>query len=129
MAAWIAESGMAPDLILSSTAVRAVRTAEAVAESCDTQVVYLPELYHAGPHDGFTAMQSAAAYDPEILMWVGHNPGLEAMIDTLTGTFARLPTAALARIDLEIDDWADARPTRLATLVDVWRPREIWTEA
>jgi phosphohistidine phosphatase len=46
---------------------------------------------------------------------VGHNPGLEELICLLTGgedaeAMLRLPTAGLAYIALDIDDWSHLRP-------------------
>jgi phosphohistidine phosphatase SixA len=36
---------------------------------------------------------------------VGHNPGFEGFLKFLTGETHTMPTAALAVIDLKIDEW------------------------
>ncbi|MDQ3804203.1 MAG: histidine phosphatase family protein, partial [Acidobacteriota bacterium] len=43
------------------------------------------------------------------LLLVGHNPGMEELLELLTGEVRRMPTAALARIQLDIDKWAKLR--------------------
>ena len=36
-----------------------------------------------------------------------------------------LPTAALVHLAVPVEEWADLNPSTRATLVDLWRPREI----
>jgi phosphohistidine phosphatase len=48
--------------------------------------------------------------DADMAMLVGHNPGLEELLETLTGEPQRLPTAALACIEVDIDKWSKCRP-------------------
>ena len=40
----------------------------------------------------------------EVLL-VGHNPGLEELLQDLTGELEQMPTAALARIVLDVKKW------------------------
>jgi len=39
------------------------------------------------------------------LIVVGHNPGMEYLVEFLTGSEQRMPTAALAKISLEAESW------------------------
>ena len=41
------------------------------------------------------------------VMIVGHNPGLEDLVERLTRKSERMPTAALACIEFQIDRWED----------------------
>jgi hypothetical protein len=41
---------------------------------------------------------------------VGHNPGLEELLQDLTGELAQMPTAALARIVLDVKKWQALGP-------------------
>ncbi|HKQ99614.1 MAG TPA: hypothetical protein VJT09_03010, partial [Pyrinomonadaceae bacterium] len=43
------------------------------------------------------------------VMLVGHNPGLENLLERLTGTAERMPTAALAMITLNAEKWDEAQ--------------------
>jgi phosphohistidine phosphatase SixA len=57
-------------------------------------------------------------------MVVGHNPGLERLVEVLARKRETLPTAALARITLPIDDWKDLKASK-GTLAAIWRPKEL----
>ena len=37
---------------------------------------------------------------------MGHNPGLEELLQDLTGELEQMPTAALARIVLDVKKWS-----------------------
>ena len=59
------------------------------------------------------------------MLVVGHNPGLEALVAGLTGCAEVLPTAALAQIELAIDEWAELRAFTRGQLVGLWRPKAL----
>lgn len=117
---------LAPDVIISSDAVRARTTAQAVAEAAGYagEVRLEPLLYHAAPDDILVVLR-AAEPAAETVMVVGHNPGLEALVGRLTGARHDLPTAALAQVALPIDRWRDLDGSTRGTLVGLWRPKEL----
>jgi len=41
------------------------------------------------------------------VLLVGHNPGFEDLVGRLSGSHERMPTAALACIEFQIDHWED----------------------
>ena len=119
------EEGLAPDLIVSSDAVRAQLTAAAMADATGGRMVLDPRLYHATAAD-IIALVPTVVRDPAgTVMIVGHNPGLEELIAQLTGEWEPLPTAALVQIDLPIARWSELDATTRGTLVGVWRPKEL----
>ena len=61
----------------------------------------------------------------QIVLLVGHNPGLEELLDELTGEYLSMPTAALAHINLLIDSWSDLDDETKGQLVNLWRPKEL----
>jgi phosphohistidine phosphatase len=61
----------------------------------------------------------------DTVMIVGHNPGLEELVQQLTGERPDLPTAALAQIVLPIDQWRDLKLSTRGTLMGHWRPKEL----
>ena len=61
----------------------------------------------------------------EISLIVGHNPGLEELVEHLTGEQQDLPTAALAQIVLPIEQWRDLKLSTRGTLLGHWRPQEL----
>ena len=126
MGALVREYGLTPDLVISSDAVRARLTAEAVAEASRYagEILLDPHLYAAGPADILSLLPTVPE-NPETVMIVGHNPGLETLVEQLTGERQDLPTAALAQIDLAIDQWRDLTQSTRGTLVGLWRPEQL----
>lgn len=122
----IANVDQTPQLIISSSAKRAVQTAKLVAENCgyEDEIVFSRQLYAAGPEEFLFVLHGLkAAYDR--IMVVGHNPGLEELVEALTGEWVRMPTAAIAQIEFSINDWSKLDLDGSGVLVDVWMPREL----
>ena len=100
-----------PGLILTSPAVRALKTAQLVADALDYRresIGLEQRLYLAQPAAiaEIIAAQSAAV---ETLLVVGHNPGLSELVNDLLPTFDvdDLPTAAIVGLDYAAaTDWA-----------------------
>ena len=118
--------GLVPDLILTSSAVRARETAEAVATACGESAELRPlrELYLAGPGD-YALLLGALPDGNDRVMVVGHNPTLEELLQLLTGARETMPTAALALVELSIESWDELPLDGSARLVRLWRPREL----
>lgn len=126
MGALIKEADLIPDVILSSPAVRAMKTAEAVADACSYEgnIEIEEDFYPGSPSDYLEALNNLPD-DPMRVMVVGHNPGLEELLNELTGESESLPTAALAQINLPIQRWLDLDEHVLGKLVNVWRIKEL----
>ena len=94
---WIKSQKLTPDLILTSTAKRARKTAEKVAENCGYagQVEQHGDLYLADP-DTYLHVLGQVADENHTVMVVGHNPGLEHLVETLTDAFETLPILRLS---------------------------------
>lgn len=126
MARWMDQQNTVPQIILSSTANRAISTARIVESesSFAGQLLEYGQLYLGQPND---YLQLLAKLDDQLIsaMVVGHNHGLEDLVEVLTGNYATMPTAAIAQIELSTNHWADVASTRDAQLVNVWRPKEI----
>jgi phosphohistidine phosphatase len=122
--AWIAEAGLLPDLVLSSTAVRAQSTARLMAEAAGyaKEIELKRELYHADCDDILGVLKSLTGSIASALV-VGHNPGMEELLQLLTGQHDALPTAALAHIELPIDDWRHLNRKTQGRLVQLWHPQ------
>ena len=119
-----------PDFILCSTARRARSTAEAAAQASgyEGEILYTRDLYAAGPEAYLEAM-SALDDQYACVMVVGHNPGLEELLEELTGEAEHLPTGALARVDLDIQGWQELSGEVCAEpcgrLAGLWTPRAL----
>ena len=114
-----------PDLIFSSTAERAATTTQRVTDAGGFagETYYLPELYGAGPHDLIEVVRESGG-EAGIVMIVAHNPGIEDLVQQMTGEYYRLPTAALVRILVPIEHWRDLEADG-GTLAGIWRPKEL----
>jgi phosphohistidine phosphatase len=123
--AWLRDRSLVPDLIITSDAVRARSTAEAVATAAGYpgEIVIEPSLYHARPDD-VLAVLCGARSEADTVMVVGHNPGLEELVRQLTGEDLDLPTAALVHIAMPIGEWNEVETVTDASIVDTWRPRD-----
>ncbi len=108
MGEFMKKNDFAPDLIISSPAERAKQTAELVkkAANFEAEIRFNEKIYEASPLRLLEVVSQTDA-SAKTLMLVGHNPGFEGLVRVLAGENARMPTAALAVLDLEIDDWAE----------------------
>jgi phosphohistidine phosphatase len=119
------ERQLRPDLIISSPAARARETAALVREASGikTELRYDVRIYEATAARLLEVISEVEDEKQEVML-VGHNPGFENLLERLTGESLRVPTAALARIALDVDRWdeAGARGGRLEWLV---KPKEL----
>ncbi|PIC02324.1 histidine phosphatase family protein [Caulobacter sp. X] len=76
----LAEAGIAPDLLLVSSARRTRETAERVLMAHDqkARVEHLRDLYHADPEDILQTLDDHGDGAGTVMV-VGHNPGLHEM--------------------------------------------------
>lgn len=126
MGALLRKRDLLPELILSSTAVRARATVELVIQESlfDGKTEFREELYAFDPEPYLKAL--AEVPDPyQRVMIVGHNPALEELLEALTGEYQPLPTAALAQVELPIERWSEIDKGGIGKLVDLWRPKDL----
>ncbi len=88
----------------------------------NAQLRFDERIYEASPQS-LLYVVSELPDEIDSAMLVGHNPGIEGFIGLLTGESERMPTAALAVIDLEIDEWRNAA-VGVGILGEVIRPRD-----
>ncbi len=106
----VREFGLRPDRLLTSSAVRALTTAEALADALELttdQMQVGPELYAASCQTLLHYLQQQNDHWHH-LMVVGHNPGLESLGYHLTHEqLPKFPTAAVLHINLRITRWRE----------------------
>lgn len=122
---WLAGQGLVPDLIVSSTALRAQSTARLLAESAGyaPEIELKRELYHADSDDFLQTLTALSTGVNRVLV-VAHNPGMEEFVELLTGQHEPMPTAALAHVELPIEDWRKLNRKTEGRLIQIWRPKE-----
>lgn len=114
---WLRGRSRQPDAIITSDAVRARTTAEAVAKAAGYAgaIVIEPSLYHATPQAVIEVLNGVAGAAQTVLI-VGHNPGLEDLVRRLTGEYHAMPTAALIELELPIEQWSELDVTIAASV-------------
>lgn len=129
---WLLERKLVPDYVLSSPAARALQTAQRVCKQLDIDVediVYEPTIYEASADVLVNVLKKCSNTSKRVLL-VGHNPGLEDLILTLTGVTEALPddasrlsTATLVQLVFE-GDW-DKLTKGCAKWVTLVRPESL----
>jgi phosphohistidine phosphatase len=109
---FLAGTGQVPDAAITSPAVRATatlaRVMAAAAWSCPARAA---EALYGGGVAGLLGEVRAEPTTTRVLLVVGHEPTCsEAVALLIGGGHVRLPTAAVARIDLEVQRWEEVGP-------------------
>lgn len=123
------ERDLIPQLILSSSALRARQTADALIETCchNSEVQFLDSFYMAEADEYLLTLRNLPD-TRNLVMVIGHNPGLETLLQILSGQIESLPTAVIAHLNLPIDCWSDLRSDTAGELLEIWKPREVRKE-
>ncbi|AXB48592.1 hypothetical protein A4R43_17990 [Amycolatopsis albispora] len=120
---WIRERGPAPELVVSSPAVRARTTADLVS----TELAAQPETRHDERLYGEPAETVVEVLRElpavETVLLVGHNPVLEDLVGLLTGVTVEMKTSTVAVLTSDLP-WAEAGPG-WAALDTVTTPRGV----
>jgi phosphohistidine phosphatase len=102
------KSGVTLDLIMASPAARAKATVQAAmkAAKLEINVTFDESIYGASSSELMKLIRRLPDTSNSALL-VGHNPGFEDLVARLTGSQERMPTAALACIEFQIEHWDD----------------------
>jgi len=99
-----------PDLLLSSTAVRAKATADMIAEGFHyplDKIITSNALYHADAREVYDELYGISN-DIHSVMIFGHNPGLTYFVNQfLRPTIENLPTSGVVSIEFITDKWEE----------------------
>lgn len=120
MGEFLKRQGVLPDLIVSSSAVRARQTAKALAEVLSTEVVIEEELYMTTHFEWANILQRYE--DQGTLLSIGHNPTIESFLQSVSHESHRMPTAAIARFSVQA---GQQKLIERLTLEEIWRPKEV----
>jgi phosphohistidine phosphatase len=100
--------GPAPDSIVSSPAARAKETVEAVIKAAELKrEIQFDEVIYGASSPELLKLIRLLPNESSCVLLVGHNPGFEDVVGRLIGSPERMPTAALACIQFQIDNWED----------------------
>jgi phosphohistidine phosphatase len=131
IARWARKHDVRPQLVVSSSAVRAQETLQGVLPGLGEPEVWTEVALYAASAE--TLLQRARALPDEVeeAMLVGHNPGLGNLLLLLAApgklrerAEAKVPTGALATLEADIASWSELEPGG-ARLVAFVVPREL----
>lgn len=103
----LAALGVAPDLVLASSALRATITAEEVCrELSNTRLETRRNLYLASAEETLSSLQ-ALDNSLQCVVLVGHNPGVSELSRLLFGRPIAFAPAEYVRETVDINSWED----------------------
>ena len=116
---------VSPDLVLSSSAVRARQTTELVmaAANLSTELRFDERIYEATAQKLLAVVKQIEKGRKNVLL-VGHNPGLEEFLELLTGSVETMPTGTLSKVNLRASSW-ESVSSKAGTLEWIVRPKEL----
>lgn len=102
----LADEGIHIDRIYSSSAVRAITSAQIAAESLASSAPeQRDELYQAEKEDYLELLRSLDR-STETVIIVGHNPTLEETAEGFLGKHREIGTAHIMWLEFDCDDWS-----------------------
>ena len=123
----ILESGIKPDIILTSPAARASHSALIFTRvmNTDTTIVRVVENMYYGSKPKMIEEISALPDEVKTVALFGHNPAISDLTEHLTdGATSFLPTTGAAIINYDIEQWKDIH-TSNPTDYDFVIPKEL----
>ncbi len=106
----LASKKILPDLIISSPAKRASKTAQIIAEKLgykSKHIIYAREIYEANVKI-LLALVTSIDKKYDCVMLFGHNPALTDFLNYLTDTnIINIPTCGIAQINFHTHDWRE----------------------
>ena len=125
MGKYILKQKLAPDGIVSSPAKRARQTVDLVVKASGLTIApaFDKRIYEATARG---LLEVVRQFDDaaNTQMMIGHNPGFEEFLKSLTGETQVMPTAALASIELDVEKWKKVEPG-VGKLKWIVRPKEL----
>lgn len=115
----LAKRDVKPDLILSSPAKRALKTAEFFAEKLDYKrkdIVVDDRLYAVTPDDLLDVIRNLDD-KLERAMVFGHNPELTELAHRFSSEITHMPTCAVAELNFDTKSWSNVgkdKPVKVA---------------
>lgn len=111
---WFLENKKIPEIILSSTATRALNTALIFARTLDYDMknFKLEKDIYEGAASTLFELVARQADGKNSLMLFGHNPGITSLCNLLSDEyfFDNIPTCGIVSYRFEIESWKNIEP-------------------
>jgi phosphohistidine phosphatase len=105
----LAKRGVKPDLLLSSPAVRALTTAQLIAEEVGyrRKDIVVDDRLYASSADDLLAVIRALDKKLNRVMLLGHNPEFADLAHRLSSEIIDMPTSAVVEFNFDTKAWSD----------------------
>ena len=126
MGVFLANKNQMPDLVISSTAVRARATVElAMKEGKWPSAMILESAIYGGPPTILLSIAQSQLESVESICFVGHEPNFSMFISQACGlSHIQFTTANIAKIDFNVNEWKEIE-FGSGTLDWIQRPKEL----
>jgi phosphohistidine phosphatase len=111
MAEKLKERGVIPDLILSSPALRAKKTAKILSKKIlsKKRVTYIQNIYEAYSSELLEILKTVDDKHTTLFL-VGHNPGVNDLAEYFVDFYDNIPTCGIVEIEFSCKKWAKISP-------------------
>lgn len=123
--------GIRPEVVLCSTARRAIETLEAIRPALGDASTETEDALYAADEDRLLSRLRDLPDAVASVMVIGHNPGLQdlglllaASGEDPPGFREKFPTGALATLETDVERWSDLRSAQ-ARIVGLVTPRDL----
>ena len=105
----LAKRGVKPDLLVSSPALRALTTAQLIADGIGyaRKDIVVDERVYASSPDKLLAVIGELDDTLGVVMLVGHNPEFTELAHRLSSGITDMPTCAVAEFSFDATAWGD----------------------
>jgi len=105
----LAKRKVKPDLLLSSPALRALTTAQLIADElgCARKNIVVDDRLYASSAQGLLAVIRALDDKLDRVMLFGHNPEFTELAHRLSSGIVDMPTCAVAEFRFDTKKWSD----------------------
>ena len=126
MGSYLAKINEIPDLIISSSALRALQTMENAISTgkWESKIAVKKEVYHASVSTLIDLIKRTRNIYSNICI-IGHEPTFSYFLKSITNeTVFKFPTATMAKIVLKVESWnnLDNKPSKLLWIK---KPKEL----
>jgi phosphohistidine phosphatase len=122
----IKEKELVPQRIMFSPAMRAAETARLIHENSGfTGELECVDSFYLAEPGGYLEPLRSISDEIESVMIVGHNPGLEGLLQILSGQIEPLTAGAVAQILLPIEHWKEINLDCEGELVETFSPHDL----
>jgi phosphohistidine phosphatase len=121
----LAKRNVKPDLILSSPARRALKTAQIIAKRLDYRLedILVDDRLYAAEADDLLHVIRELGDKPKSVMLIGHNPELTELAHRLSNKITRMPTCAVAELMFDAKSWSSTGKDKPAR-VTLYTPKQ-----